>query len=430
MVVSEDIESFCEGLDGLSNNYKLVFNCLYRLKGDSVDKSFIRKGKDYLNNGHLRIEKIKIAYDELSNSMHELCEDFVKTVEDIRSADRNDIEELKNDLEDMNNEMVEKNKGLQRIYLYSDKAPCFVYRNNSKSVMDVELVEKYPGSYFYKEYMSNNRTVDGDIFIDCDGDNDELIVKYMKDDESLNDDMKKMNNEKKNKLLDDLSFLELPIKKEVVTKFGHNEDNEMMEVWKNRQALMVNNEYNKDFIELLKNNQLLDTVFKNLNLGHIQYIESQQSFTFSIHLKFYDVIEDYLKNGKKINKELIEANIGNGDEDELINEMKMIGIELSDEEKEELKGCFYQPQFTELSKIIDDMEYDRCLQKWTRCHKWKLLFRASDHEYKAKSFHEFCDDKGPTLVVIKSTSGYIFGGYTTQSWSGGIYHYMRVINRS
>ena len=121
---------------------------------------------------------------------------------------------------------------------------------------------------------------------------------------------------------------------------------------------------------------------------------------------------------------------GNGDEDELINEMKMIGIELNDEEKEELKGCFYQPQFTELSKIIDDMEYDRCLQKWTRCHKWKLLFRASDHEYKAKSFHEFCDDKGPTLVVIKSTSGYIFGGYTTQSWSGGIYHYMRVINRS
>ena len=76
------------------------------------------------------------------------------------------------------------------------------------------------------------------------------------------------------------------------------------------------------------------------------------------------------------------------------------------------------------------MEYDRCLQKWTRCHKWKLLFRASDHEYKAKSFHECCDDKGPTLVVIKSTSGYIFGGYTTQSWSGGIYHYMRVINRS
>ena len=42
-----------------------------------------------------------------------------------------------------------------------------------------------------------------------------------------------------------------------------------------------------------------------------------------------------------------------------------------------------------------------------------------------------CDDKKPTLVVIKSSGGWIFGRYTTQSWSGrGIYCYnMMIINR-
>ena len=36
MVISEDIESFHEGLDGLSSNYKLLCNSLFKLKGDHV----------------------------------------------------------------------------------------------------------------------------------------------------------------------------------------------------------------------------------------------------------------------------------------------------------------------------------------------------------------------------------------------------------
>ena len=60
----------------------------------------------------------------------------------------------------------------------------------------------------------------------------------------------------------------------------------------------------------------------------------------------------------------------------------------------------------------------------------KLLYRASEHGYTAKSFHKYCDDKGPTLIIIKSSEGWIFGGYTTQSWSGdGIYNDMIIINR-
>eukprot|EP01083_Nonionella_stella_P162464 533405_1 len=45
-----------------------------------------------------------------------------------------------------------------------------------------------------------------------------------------------------------------------------------------------------------------------------------------------------------------------------------------------------------------------------------LLYRASDHDFSASSFHNFCDNKGKTLVIIQAENGYIFGGYTHASW--------------
>ena len=297
--------------------------------------------------------------------------------------------------------------------------------------MNLELVMKYPGSYMYTQYMEGTLTNDGDVHIDIDGENDEYIVKYMNDDESLEEDIKQMNSEKKEKLLSDLNTLELPIKMIFIKQLCVNEDNEIMEAWREKRVWKVNNKYNKDFINLLKKNHLLDTVFKNQNLGNIQYIEHQKSVILSITLKFYNVIVDCLKNEKMINKKLIEANSDNGDADELINEMRMMGIELNDEMKEEIRGCFDHSLFVNISNIIDNDEYDKYLQKWTRCHKWKLIYTASKYGYTAKSFHEFCDNAKPTLVIIKSDEGYIFGGYTTQTWNGSIYYYdnMMIINR-
>ena len=34
----------------------------------------------------------------------------------------------------------------------------------------------------------------------------------------------------------------------------------------------------------------------------------------------------------------------------------------------------------------------------------------------ASAFHKLCDNKGPTLVIVRF-GGYIFGGYTGVSWS-------------
>ena len=41
----------------------------------------------------------------------------------------------------------------------------------------------------------------------------------------------------------------------------------------------------------------------------------------------------------------------------------------------------------------------------------KLLYRSSEHNFTAKSYHKYCDGHGPTLTIIHSTYGNIFGGY-------------------
>jgi len=47
-----------------------------------------------------------------------------------------------------------------------------------------------------------------------------------------------------------------------------------------------------------------------------------------------------------------------------------------------------------------------------------LLYRASRDGWDASDFHGMCNGKGATVTVVKSSGGYIFGGYTDVAWSG------------
>ena len=56
-------------------------------------------------------------------------------------------------------------------------------------------------------------------------------------------------------------------------------------------------------------------------------------------------------------------------------------------------------------------------KKLPNMHRIEFLFKASEHKYSPGKFHEFCDNKGATLTIIKSEKGNIFGGYTSKSLS-------------
>lgn len=48
---------------------------------------------------------------------------------------------------------------------------------------------------------------------------------------------------------------------------------------------------------------------------------------------------------------------------------------------------------------------------------WELLYRGSETKFNWAEFHAKCDSKSPTLVIVKSKDGSIFGGYTESKWN-------------
>ena len=43
--------------------------------------------------------------------------------------------------------------------------------------------------------------------------------------------------------------------------------------------------------------------------------------------------------------------------------------------------------------------------------------RGSADGYTSKVFHKLCDNQGPTLTIIESTTERIFGGFTNVPWT-------------
>jgi len=49
----------------------------------------------------------------------------------------------------------------------------------------------------------------------------------------------------------------------------------------------------------------------------------------------------------------------------------------------------------------------------------ETIYVASKDGQSASDFHSACDGKGPTVVIVLTTTGNIFGGYAASSWSSG-----------
>jgi len=70
------------------------------------------------------------------------------------------------------------------------------------------------------------------------------------------------------------------------------------------------------------------------------------------------------------------------------------------------------------SLILDEKGASFLQQQLPLYNSTTLLFRGSRDGFAASAFHLKCDNAGPTVTVIKSTTGRVFGGYTTKSWGG------------
>ena len=116
---------------------------------------------------------------------------------------------------------------------------------------------------------------------------------------------------------------------------------------------------------------------------------------------------NYLRNGKLIlpNDSMIQK--------ELLEEAMFYQIQGIIVQLEEKHSPF------DSSLIIKNDNHQSALLSWLPPNaSCSLLYQASVDGKTPADFHRCCDNKGPTLVVVKSEQ-YIFGGYTSQSWESG-----------
>lgn len=73
-----------------------------------------------------------------------------------------------------------------------------------------------------------------------------------------------------------------------------------------------------------------------------------------------------------------------------------------------------------IGDIIKNTEQSILICDWInrdKILKFELLYKGSKDIDISEVFHKKCDNQGPTISIIESTDGQIFGGYTSKSWN-------------
>ena len=101
---------------------------------------------------------------------------------------------------------------------------------------------------------------------------------------------------------------------------------------------------------------------------------------------------------------------------EEINLLKEFKIKIEKEKEKEIEKYFLKK-----SSIIIDINELKMISNWINPNKeihYTQIYKATKDGGTGYNFHRCCDNKKPTLTLIESTNGYIFGGYISISWEG------------
>ena len=97
--------------------------------------------------------------------------------------------------------------------------------------------------------------------------------------------------------------------------------------------------------------------------------------------------------------------------------LKEYGTEVIDK-REELNSLFISIKHDIITDFKDIELINEGLKHQTnkKIKKMKLIYKATEDDDSSDSFHDHCDGISNTLVLVKTTNGKRFGGFTTQKW--------------
>ena len=69
------------------------------------------------------------------------------------------------------------------------------------------------------------------------------------------------------------------------------------------------------------------------------------------------------------------------------------------------------------SPMLTDYEQMRVKFMFEPKARFELLYRGTKDGFTEQAFGDKCDNQGDTLIIVKATTGQIFGGYTNIPWA-------------
>ena len=181
---------------------------------------------------------------------------------------------------------------------------------------------------------------------------------------------------------------------------------------------------NKYFLQFDSLKEIFDELKERINSNKITLEEYENSLKINIQLpssKNKEIIFELNQQNKNDSEKIrdliqivIEQNKEISDLKKEVNDLKE-KLNILWKEKEERKKIYNLD-----SKIINGNEkYNECLKNWidpTRKIKAELLYRLTQNGENISTFHELCDNKGPTLTLFHVNDGNKVGIYTPLSW--------------
>ena len=254
--------------------------------------------------------------------------------------------------------------------------------------------------------------------------------------ENIEKEIKKGNNNIINleELTNSLNELKLKLEKEkngIIRKINKN-FNDINNIISAQKDVI----YNKINGFFDKKTEIIDKKISTLNLIH-QRFDYYKNYLMINKIKFLDSIKDKLnkiqlfENLKYINRVIFnKINYDYFFKNEKLTSFSTFSLFINDPIKkisEAIKKCNFLPlpinildhykKIFKFSNILSkDLITTDLLLILPKIISSKLLYKISHLGPSAELFHKLCDNKGPTLMFIKTATGHIFGAFNSLSF--------------
>ncbi len=133
--------------------------------------------------------------------------------------------------------------------------------------------------------------------------------------------------------------------------------------------------------------------------------------------QYPDIIWEYVTTNKISDETLKQFD----NEFSLLKDLDRIHCINSTIQRELSLSFFNNPSKLLPGTCIVSKEYDKYLKKWIGRNKYyKKIYQVFGKDFSAKDYHNHCDMTKPKVIIIRTTEGYIFGGYLNSKQKQGI----------